>query len=367
MWDNFMLDFLYLSSDLITGKSIPVLIAITVFPMDPHLLGTLVLMGATVGSLLNFHKTCRMTRNIILDWLLRSVHLSVSVFLSVSFMSKLLSMMVVTKGDQDNGLLLGTIPAFWVVIQGVPEKPCTLLVLFVLSFVLFYVSILVSPDILVIDQSQYSHNQRQLASWSSSRELQAISRYEWHKHPIQKHHQQESEMMTPPPVITLTPAQEIGTMLPQSIYIFILTIYATTQHGPLYSFTNKYCSPTLLFHKGYALFTCLCVGLFRAYIYISIGWIHQNLVHVILEGESRIVSSIWWYVVVLLYSITWNITQMSLQMLTTVQGDPQDLIRKYTIVMFALAYMNQWTYPTSVLIGMCLLEIASMALYVVFY
>jgi hypothetical protein len=365
MWDNFLLDFLYLSSDLISGKSIPVLIAITVFPMDPHLLGTLVLMGATVGSLLNFHKTCRMTRNVILDWLLRSVHLSVGIWLSVSFMSKLLSMMIVTKGDQDNGLLLGTIPAFWVVIQGVPEKPCTLLVLFVLSFVMFYVSILVSPDILVVDQSQYSHNQRQLAAWSHDRDLQAISRYEWHKHPIQKHPIHHDVVVSP--VITLTPAQEIGTMLPQSIYIFILTIYATTQHGPLYSFTNKYCSPTLLFHRGYALFTCFLVGLFRAYIYISIGWIHQNLVHIILEGESRIVSSIWWYIVVLLYSITWNITQMSQQMLTMLQGDPQDLTLRYSMVVFAIAYMNQWTQPTSVLIGMCVLEIASMALYVVFY
>lgn len=366
MWDNFMLDFLYLSSDLISGKSIPVLIAITVFPMDPHLLGTLVLMGATVGSVLNFHKTCRMTRNIVLDWMLRSIHLSVSIFLSVSFLSKLLAMMMIEE-SQDNGLLLGTIPAFWVVIQGVPEKPCTLLVLFAVSFVLFYISILVSPDILVVDQHQYSHNQRQLASWDNShnnRHLQAIHRYEWHKHPILK---QQSAPQAPMAAVMQTPAQEIGTMLPQSIYIFLLTIYATTQHGPLYSFTNKYCSPTLLFHRGYALFTCFCVGMFRAYIYISIGWIHQNLVHIILEGHSHIISSIWWYVVVLLYSITWNITQMSQQMLTMIQGDPKDLTLRYSLVMFAVAYMNQWTFPTSVLIGMCIVEIVTMALYVIFY
>ena len=51
MWDAFFVDLNYLSADLLTGRSIPVLIAVSTLPLDPNLLGTMIMLGVLLGSL----------------------------------------------------------------------------------------------------------------------------------------------------------------------------------------------------------------------------------------------------------------------------------------------------------------------------
>lgn len=41
MLDTYLRDVGYLSSDLMTGKSLPVIMAIALLPLDPSLLGTM--------------------------------------------------------------------------------------------------------------------------------------------------------------------------------------------------------------------------------------------------------------------------------------------------------------------------------------
>ena len=53
----FLGDILLFSSDLLTGKSIPVLVGITRLPVDQFLAGVVLSMGAAAGALFSFYSS----------------------------------------------------------------------------------------------------------------------------------------------------------------------------------------------------------------------------------------------------------------------------------------------------------------------
>lgn len=347
MWDNLLLDFLYLTSDAMAGKSIPVLFAVTLFHLDPHLLGTVVLLGACIATVINVVKTLRPTTNKTFEWIMRFVQYTVSCLMSIILLGRLMNQMV------PSGMVIATIPSFWIIIHSLPEKPITLQVSFIITLVLFYVSLIISPQ-MIIDSDYAMHHQRELQGiHDHQRELQAMHRKDWVKKTLPQ---------------TVQPVEHpIQSVLPQCLYILILTVYACTLHGPLYTFTSKYCSPTLLVNKMYAIFICFISSLFKAYLIITIAWLQQNIIHIILEGNSDMKFAIWLYMLILLLSINWNTTHVVYNVLTTFQEDPENMKIKYTIILFALAYMYQWNGIYYAITAICVFQLVTMSLTLIYY
>lgn len=310
MWAFFLLDFIYLTSDFMTGQTIPAFFAVTAFTIDPYLLGSMVLLGAAIGMAINLYKTLRPSRYILLDWALRLVNLSFSILCSV-----ILAKRIMHNLHPDMGWFLGAMPLFWVSIHYIQRRKTTPNLLFIMFFVslfLFYLSILIHPDML-IDSSYVQEHQRQLASVKAENfKINA-------NHPIQ-------------------------TDLPQGLYIMIATAYACTHHGSFFFFTGRYHSASLIFHKLYSVLICFLSALFRAYIITTIGWLQNNLVHLIIEGntsDSKYFLAL--YLIVLNLSLAWNVAQTSYQILTVIQGDHEDMKVKYLLLMFIAACFYQWT------------------------
>lgn len=375
MWDSLLLDFLYLTSDAMSGKSIPVLFAVTLFHLDPHLLGTVVLIGACVATVINVVKTLRQTNNKTFEWIMRFIQYSVSILMSMILLARLMNQMTTS------GIMIASIPSFWVIIHSLPEKPITLQVLFIITIILFYVSLIISPQMIIDSdyafkhqrelqsiqtitqiQSQLIHNKRELQSLPiqiqshlihNKRELQAMHRKDWVKKTLPQ---------------TVQPIEHpIQSVLPQCLYILILTVYACTLHGPLYSFTGKYCSPTLLINRMYAIFICFLSSIFKAYLIITIAWLQQNIIHIILEGNMDMKFAMWLYMIILLLSINWNVTHVVYNLLTSIQDDPETMKIKYTIVLFALAYMYQWNGIYYAITTLCLFQLITMSLTIIYY
>jgi hypothetical protein len=325
--------------DILSGKSIPVLLAVTLYHLDPHLLGTMVLLGATVGTVINIHKTSKKPASDQIEWWFRIIHLSFGAWLSITLLHRILGYM------HPAGVLLATIPSFWVIIQPVPERPITLCFIFLLTMVLFYMSLIISPEML-IDSDTVRQHQRQ---------LQAINKYDWYK---------SHKIATYSPPVDVHPVESA---LPGSIIILVLSTLSTIQNGPLYNFTSKYCSPSLLFNRTYSVFACIVAALFRSYIIITIGWMQHNILHLLLEGSQAIFWACWVWIVLLLMTINWHVTHVSYNLLTIFKGNPNDFKLKYTIILFAIGYMYPWTQFNFFLVLLTTLQILSITLYVLLY
>lgn len=354
MWDSVLIDFLYITSDLLAGKGIPILFAVTLFNLEPHLLGTMVLIGAGIAGVINVFKTSRPTTSLVIEWGMRFIHLTMSSILSICLLKKLLQHM------HPQGVSLGSIPAFWIIIKPMPEKPVTMAILFVLTTFLLYVSLVIHPEMVVDDINIQDHAsiQEHTRQLQEIRHLQAISRGEWIPKP--KH-------IKSSPVIVSETYYPIQDTLPSSIYVLILSVYAFTIHGPLYTFTGKYCSPSLLFNRPYAIFICTLTALYRAYFVITIAWMQQNVIHLLLENDTNIKITVWLHIIILILSVNWNVTQVSNNLLSAFQVDPTTIKIKYTIALFAVAYIYQWNNMNNMLTFMCVFQIVTNSLTWMFY
>jgi len=344
MWDSLLLDFLYLSSDFMTGKSIPVLLAVTSFPIDPHLMGTMVLVGCLGGALVNWYRQSRMTSYVLLELLLRWVNLTLSCYFSILFIQRLLHLILPVGGMGP----IGTIPTFWVILHGnlrntkgemVSEKAATLWMLFLMSVSLFYLGLL------WLHPADFSGTATPLSigletPLTHPRGLLAMSRKDW----ATKYYPTKHEGISP---IHYNPHhqvhKEVSSSLPASLVILITSLYSTVNHGPFYQYTGKLCSPALLYHRTYAFLADIFTALFRAYVILTIGWIHTNVIHLVIEGSHYTstggLAGI--YLIVAMYSTQWNLTLLMHQVLTVFQGDPDgDMRFRYLVFLFALAYMT---------------------------
>ena len=139
MVDSYLRDVGYLTSDLMTGKSLPVLAAIALLPLDASLLGTMVclvvwcpcshvhlkqveqvLAGVFGGSCVTLWYAWNRASPGPLTWGMRFLNLSFGAYLNVAF-----ALHVVCLAGEGTAWLL---PAFCVVMQviwcpGVPGQP----------------------------------------------------------------------------------------------------------------------------------------------------------------------------------------------------------------------------------------------------
>lgn len=357
MWDAFFCDLNYLASDLVTGKSIPILIAVSILPLDPNLLGTMVLLGVLLGSMLTLAQAWRPPGTgitaILTGWGARFLNHSFAVFLSLSFLLRVAARIYITGGT------LAVLPAFCVVCQYVPERPSTPFTLLVISIGLFWIGIAYEMEALhpapvylephtsgvELMAANVHQSQRSLmhATPGNSRSLLALHRGDWR---MQHHrHDHPSQSVT----------RSVWDSLRYSVLVVILAFYATVSHGPIHSYgsgdegnplARRYMSVQYLYSRVYSIGPTLTSGLLRAYVYLRTAWMHGNALHLICENnaDARALSLFcaWLHAVVLLYSAAWSCTQLSEQVLTIFVGDKTRLRMNAAVVLLVFSSLFRW-------------------------
>ena len=345
MWDAFFCDLNYLASDLVSGKSIPILIAVSVIPLDPNLLGTMVLLGVFLGSLATLAHAWQPPSGagaaVLTGWGARFLNHAYAAFLSISFLLR------VSDRLYASGPTLALLPAFCVISQYVPERPSTTFTLLVISIGLFWLGIayemeamhpLLHPPLEPAAESVHQ-SQRTLMS----RHLLALHRGD--RLPGSRSHKRAPRQIT----------QSFWDSLGYSMVIVGLTFYATATHGPVHSYgsgdegnpyARRYMSVQYLYSKGYSVWPTLTAAMLRAYVYLRTSWLHGNALHLIFESDADALAlshfCVWLHIVVLLYSGAWSCTQLTEQVLTVFVGDKTQLRMKFTAVLIAVAYLFRW-------------------------
>ena len=351
MWDAFFCDLNYLASDLVSGKSIPVLIAVTVLPLDPNLLGTMVLLGVFLGSLATLAHAWKPPSiglaAILTGWGSRFLNHSFAAFLSLSLLLRIVRHLYAS------GPSLSLLPAFCVVCQYVPERPSTTFTLLVISIGLFWLGIAHEMEALhpagarsgaeLLAENVHQSQRSLMLLPESGRRLLALHRGD--RLPASRSHKHDSHEIT----------QSFWESLGYSLIIVGLTFYAAANHGPVHSYgtgdegnpaARRYMSVQYLYSKAYSVWPTLAAAMLRAYVYLRTAWLHGNALHLIYEttADARAVSHfcVWLHVVVLLYSAAWSCTQLTEQVLTVFVGDKTQLRMNFTVLLIAAAYLFQW-------------------------
>ena len=318
MWDCYLLDLNYLASDLVSGKSLPVLVAVSVLPLDPNLMGTMVVLGVILGTILTLAQAWSQppTGPTLLSlWAARSLNHAFAAILSLAFLLR------VAQRLHPDGGVLSILPAFCLALQPVPERPSAPFALLVLSLALFWVGILYEFDL--NPRAPYHPEVAQ-------RRLMALSRKEWHH----QHHT----------------VQTVYHSTAYSITILCLALYASAQHGPVHCLLDaqptsrrRYISAAFLTNRVYSVWPAVSAAMLRAYVILRTGWLHGNPLHIMLETDPALEDlstfCAWMHLVVLLYSAAWSVTQLDQQVLTLFQGAHRHSAAA-TIV--ALAYLFRW-------------------------
>ena len=368
MWDALFCDLNYLASDLVTGKSLPILVAASTVPLDPNLLGTMVLLGVFLGSCVTLAQAWRPPATgragVIAGWASRFLNHAFGAFLSMSFLLR------VSTRVYASGVTLSLLPAFCVVCQYVPERPSTPFTLLVISVGLFWLGIAYEieapPAGVAYPQgpaqllAEGVHQSQRLLM--SSRALQGPSRHlsalhrEDYRRPHHKHIPETGTEHVPGMILTPRAiVQSVWDSLRYSVLIVALAFYASANHGPIHSYgtgdegdptARRYTSVQFLYSQAYSVWPTLSAGMLRAYVYLRTAWLHGNALHLICEDhrDARTLSlaCAWLHIVVLLYSAAWSCTQLSEQVLAVFVGDKTRIRMKFTIVIITLAYLFRW-------------------------
>lgn len=212
MLDVLVSDVLFLSSDLLTGKSLPLLVGITVLPIDRHLLGMILGLGVATGLSFTIWSAKVATTMIPAMFFLRLVNLGFSMFLSISFFLRL-GMCV-----HPAVLGLAVVPVFILHMQKLPERPSTHLILFFLSMILFWAGLLSE-----LPRPVHHHD---VSVQPVMRRLMALNRMQWQQHHL--HHEMGA------PVETVAPPDGPSAIVTffRVLLLYILAFYASVHHGP---------------------------------------------------------------------------------------------------------------------------------------
>jgi hypothetical protein len=327
-------DLLYLGAELVTGKSIPVLVGITRLPVAQWLAWIMVSMGGVTGACFSA-LVARKTHSLsLLAFMNRLLQLGFSLGLSLSLFFSLAKGIHATRGAA-----LAVIPAFCITVQPLPQRHSTALVSFLLCSLAFYVCS-VSPTVAEPTPVEYAHRLLlpRAAAQMPPRSV-AVSSY----------------------TIALTLQQIVA----RSIQLFALGFYAGIQHAPTellfdtsetgvwktQSWTTLrpvYASHHHANHTTYSLFVGLVSAWIRVCTWAMACFLQENQLHVMLENEA---PGEWaWlcctvYMTALLYSASWTATQLREQVLPRFcVFSPTDRL-KTTVCIVALAILHRQEFP----------------------
>lgn len=282
----FLTDVMVISSDLITGKSIPVLVGITRLPVDQLLACTVLSMGALAGALFSFYSSHHAQGMHPLGHLNRLLQLLFALFLSLSLHLSL------SRGiHYARGVILSLVPAFCVVAQSLPQRAVTAWIAFLAAVGVYaYVGSIPVP----------------VSSEPSP-----------------------GGLLLPNVLLGLGGVDDVTgvwDVVLRALLLFVLAFYACVQHAP----TQLYCSDASDKHAAYASHAhaqsrhyCLFVGLVSALVRVCVWYrvclFQDNTLHVMLENDLSRGGWDWagcaLYSAVLLYSACWTATQIREQVL----------------------------------------------------
>lgn len=346
------LDMLYICAEVLTGKSIPVLVAITRLPIGQGLAWISISLGAIVGtcfSVLASHRTHTMS---LISFTNRLLQLSFSLTLSISLL------LSIGKGvHADHGVALTVIPAFCVTLLAVPQRHSTALVSLLLSLCAFYVCTLMTT----VDAGQ------KLSSLSLEQAMKKV-------------HGKGTGQTTSAaaPVIALT----LSEIIQRALQLFVLAFYACVQHAPTQVYFDTqheegqrrschgrpvYASHHHANYTAYSFFIGLLCAWIRVGFWSVVCFLQDHKLHLMLENEN---PGDWsWaccatYTTALLFSACWTATQLREQVLPRFCIDSEPVLLKYFVCIFALSTAlrqhhhetpSLMFYTTDVLAGLSIL------------
>ena len=298
--DGFWPDLLYVSADLISGKSIPVLVAVTRLPIDQFLMQLVFTLGAAAGAFYSVYalRPCSLVvpppRALLWN---RALQTGFSLVLSLSLL------LSVARGvHYERGVALSILPAFCLVAQTLPARPAAP----------GLVSLLLTAFLLPVCMAIRIGADEDHARASVLRGLE------------QDYADPDAEALA------------VWSVLARALQLFVLAFYACTQHAPL---QPGYVSRGFLTSPRYALLVCLISAWGRTVIWYLLSHFPDNALHVMLENDlSRGRGWDWAACIclttILLYAAVWAASLLREQ-LPLGSGEPAKL--KLAVVALALA------------------------------
>lgn len=280
------LDVLFVLSDLLTGKSVPVLVGIARLPVDQFLVGVVLSMGALAGALFSVYACVSTDRGHRLARWNRVLQACYGLVLSLS-----LALSLARGIHYQRGIILSLAPAFCLVAQTLSQRESAAL----LGLLLFVPA---------------------LAIGLSS--------------PVPSGQQVEALIVLPSVLRGLNPSspleeEAVGVweVLGRALQLFVLAFYASVQHAlPADSDSHTGVfqpSRAFLALPVYALFVSLVGALVRVVVWYLVCYVQDNALHLMLENDLSRGAWAWpacvAYTVVLLYASVAAASQIRDQLL----------------------------------------------------
>jgi hypothetical protein len=289
---TFLTDVAVVSSDLLTGKSIPVLVGITRLPVDQFLACTVLSMGAVAGALFSFYSSHHAQGMHPLGHLNRLAQLFFALFLSLSLQLSL------SRGiHYARGVILSLIPAFCVASQSLPQRAATPWVAILASLGVFLycmaVPVPASADPGLVEEGLLLP--RVLRGLQEGGEVEVAG---------------------------------VWDVVLRAVQLFVLAFYACVQHAPTQVYCGcgaeedrhaAYASHAHAQSRHYSLFVGLTSALLRVSLWYCVCLFQNNALHVMLENDLSRGGWDWagcaLYSALLLFCACWTATQIREQVL----------------------------------------------------
>lgn len=316
-------DHMCLGGELLTGKSIPILVGIVSLPIDRWLACIVVSMGAVSGALFSVF-TSRGTSGLTsLGSGNRLIQQAFSLFLSLSLL------LSISKGiHYDRGIVLSIVPSFCIALFALPQNRTP----GILSFLLACVLLAVCSNTPVGVSTEYAFANENTRVLSGSRS--AV------------------------PNTAREEAASVWQTVLRALQLFVLALYASLQHAPTqvyfgatgsdgagdphrhhphllsvahhrhhhdYYYYYKahdeiaFASPHHARDTNYAIIVGLTSALLRVVFWYIICFFPDNTMHVMLENDHSRGGWDWaccsLYITALLFSACWTATQITEQVL----------------------------------------------------
>lgn len=325
--DRIPLDVLFVLSDLLSGKSIPVLVGIARLPVDQFLAGAVLSLGALAGALFSAYAGLTTDRGHALARWNRVVQACYGLFLSLA-----LALSLARGLHYQRGVILSLAPAFCLVAQPLSRRESAAL----LAFLVFV------PALAIGLSAPAPRGEGPPAV------LPTVLRGLNPSSPLEEE------------------AQGVWEVLGRALQLFVLAFYASVQHAlPAQAAEEGFQpSPALLALPVYAVFVGLVGALGRLCVWYLVCFVQDNALHVMLENDLSRGGWDWAacvaYTVVLLYAAAGAASQIREQLLPALLAEPAPRL-KFAAGVLALAALFRMRDPDALFVATSVLAGVSVA------
>lgn len=278
-----LVDLLCVASELVTGKSVPVLMGIVQLPVDREAACLVLSLGAVVGTLFSVY-SIGVTGPTTLAYVNRCIQIGFSAFMSLS-----LTLSIARGIHFDRGLILSLAPAFCILIQPLPHH----------HWLASAINFLLACVVLIWCLS---------TGVRANGEAYSMESNAGHALDVHRQGSVEEEMAT------------VWQIIIRVLQLFVLAFYASVQHAPVHSSHHHargaavYSPSHQLMHARSRLLVGLVGALLRVTFWYLLCFLQNNTLHVMLENDHSLGGWDWpcciVYMTALLYSACWTATQI---------------------------------------------------------